>query len=162
MTARYTIRPAQSDDQPALLAIVWKTVMASERDREALLAHPEAVQVPVEQLTAATACVADADGTPVGFAVVLPRPDGDAELDGLFVDPATQRLGIGRQLVERTRELARAMGASTLHVVANDDALAFYRALGFVQTGVTQTQFAPAPQMRLTLRGTSDSTLKRE
>ncbi|OEO31321.1 hypothetical protein VW23_016680 [Devosia insulae DS-56] len=152
MAARYTIRPAQSDDQPALLAIVWKTVMASERDREALLAHPEAVQVPVEQLTAATACVADADGSPVGFAVVLPKADGNAELDGLFVDPEMQRLGLGRRLVERTKELARGMGASTLHVVAADDALAFYRSVGFTQTGITETQFGTAPVMRMNLR----------
>jgi GNAT superfamily N-acetyltransferase len=162
MGSGYTIRPAKADDHPALVAIVWKTVMASERDRDTLLAHPEAVQVPLEQLTARTACVADAAGTTAGFAVVLPRPDGDAELDGLFVDPAMQRLGIGSRLVERTKELALAMGASTLHVVANDDALAFYRAMGFVQTGVAQTQFAIAPQMRLTLRAPSDSAAKRE
>jgi GNAT superfamily N-acetyltransferase len=152
MASRYTIRPARVDDQPALLAIVWKTVLANERDRETLLAHPEAVQVPIEQLTPATACVADADGILAGFAIVLPRPDGDAELDGLFVDPAMQRLGIGRRLVERTKALARAMGAPTLHVVANDDALAFYRSVGFVETGVTETQFGSAPLMQLELR----------
>ena len=152
MGSGYTIRPARVDDQPALLAIVWKTVLANERDRETLLAHPEAVQVPIEQLTPATACVADADGILAGFAIVLPRPDGDAELDGLFVDPAMQRLGIGRRLVERTKELARAMGAPTLHVVANDDALAFYRSVGFVETGVTETQFGSAPLMQLELR----------
>ncbi|HEV2518670.1 MAG TPA: GNAT family N-acetyltransferase [Devosia sp.] len=151
MGSGYTIRPARADDQPALVAIVWKTVMASERDRDTLLAHPEAVQVPVEQLTPATACVADAAGTTAGFAVVLPRPDGDAELDGLFVDPAMQRLGIGRRLIERTKELARAMGASTLHVVAGEDALAFYRSVGFIETGVTETQFGKAPVMLLNL-----------
>lgn len=151
MASEYIIRAARAADQPALLAIVWTTVMASERDRETLLAHPEAVQVPAEQLTAATACVADDGTTLAGFAVVLPRPDGDAELDGLFVDPAMQRLGIGRRLVERTKELAQAMGASKLHVVANDDALAFYRSVGFIETGVGETQFGKAPLMLLEL-----------
>lgn len=152
MALEYTMRAAKAADQPELLAIVWKTVMASERDRETLLAHPEAVQVPVDQLTPETACVADAAGTLAGFAVVLPRPDGDAELDGLFVDPAMQRLGIGRRLVEQTKELARAMGASKLHVVANDDALAFYRSVGFIQTGVGETQFGKAPLMQQELK----------
>ena len=151
MGSGYTIRPARAEDQPVLLAIVWKTVMASERDRDTLLAHPEAVQVPIEQLTPATACVAEAAGSLAGFAVVLPRPDGDAELDGLFVDPAMQRLGIGQRLVERTKELARAMGASELHVVGGDDALAFYRAVGFTQTGSSETQFGTATAMRLNL-----------
>ena len=154
MASDYIIRAATAADQPALLAIVWKTVMASERDRETLLAHPETVEVPAEQLTPATACLVDAEGVAVGFAIVLPRADGQAELDGLFVDPQLQRLGIGRGLVDRAKELARAMGASTLHVVANDEALAFYKAMGFVQTGVTQTQFAIAPLMRLDVADT--------
>jgi ribosomal protein S18 acetylase RimI-like enzyme len=151
MASEYEIRAAVAADQPALLALVWKTVMASERDREALLAHPEFVQVPVEQLTSANACVADDGRTLAGFAVVLRRPDGEAELDGLFVDPAVQRLGIGRRLVEKATRLARAMGATELHVIANDSALAFYQAVGFIHTGVAETQFGTAPVMRLTL-----------
>lgn len=152
MGTEYLIRAGSAADQPALLDIVWKTVMASAHDRDTLLAHPEAVQVPVEQLTPATACVAD-DGTALaGFAIVLPRPDGQAELDGLFVDPVLQRMGVGRRLVERATQLARDMGASELHVVANDDALAFYRSVGFVQTGMRETQFGQAPLMYLTVR----------
>ena len=56
------------------------------------------------------------------FAIVLPRPDGDAELDGLFVHPDRQRLGLGRELVAASADLARATGASALHATANDDA----------------------------------------
>lgn len=151
MASEHMIRAGVAADQPALLDLVWKTVMASERDRDTLLAHPEAVEVPVEQLTPGTACVADDGRALAGFAIVLPRPDGEAELDGLFVDPAMQRLGIGRRLVDRARQLARAMGASELHVVANDDALAFYEAVGFIQTDVIETEFGTAPAMRLLL-----------
>jgi len=31
---------------------------------------------------------------------MLPRPDGDVELDGLFVDPDVRRCGVGRSLVD--------------------------------------------------------------
>lgn len=151
MGSQYIIRAARAADQPALLAIVWKTVMANERDRETLLAHPEAVQVPAEQLTRATSCVADAAGRPVGFAIVLPRPDGEAELDGLFVDPQMQRLGIGSQLVERCGELARATSATRLFVVANDDALVFYGSVGFISSGIAATQFGKATLMQMDL-----------
>ncbi len=146
-----TIRPATPADQPALLHIVWQTVLASERDRATLLAHPEVVEVPLTQLAAATACVAEIDGAIAGFAIVLPRPDGDAELDGLFVDPARQRRGIGLALVAAARQLAVAMGTRSLRVVANDDALAFYRRAGFVETGTTPVQFGTAILMRLAL-----------
>ena len=58
--------------------------------RRASLANPgdrEAADVPEEQLRADTTCVAELHGVAVGFDVVLPRPDGEAELDGLFVEP---------------------------------------------------------------------------
>ncbi|WP_055048559.1 GNAT family N-acetyltransferase [Devosia sp. A16] len=153
MASDYIIRAGTAADQPALLAIVWKTVMANPRDRDALLAHPEAVQVPVDHLTPATACVADDGSAPAGFAIVLPRPDGQAELDGLFVDPALQRLGLGRRLVERARHLAGAMGAGELHVIGHDDALPFYLSMGFVQIGAAETQFGTAPLLCLKLAG---------
>ena len=148
-----SLRPGTSADQPQLLAIVWATVMVgNESDREQLLARPELVQVPIEQLTAKTCVVAEINGFPAGFAIVLPRPDGDAELDGLFVHPDRQRLGLGRALVAAGADLARATGASALHVIANDDALVFYRSVGFIQTGMAETDLKPAPRMELRLQ----------
>ena len=151
MDAEITIRPARPEDQPALLHIMWQTILDTESDRELLLAHPEVVQVPVEHLTPATACVAEVAGNAAGFAIVLPRPGGTAELDGLFVDPPLQRRGIGRALVTEVRRLAAAMGAADLEVVAAEDALAFYRSVGFVEIGMAQTQFRLVPRMRLVL-----------
>ena len=153
MTPHRPLRPGTPTDQPQLLAIVWATVMAgNESDRDQLLARPDLVGLPLEQITADTCVVAEMDGVPVGFAVVLPRPDGDAELDGLFVLPDRQRVGLGRALVAEAANLAQAMGAKALHVIANDDALAFYRNVGFVQTGVAATDLKPAPRMELMLR----------
>lgn len=152
MTPHPALRPGTPTDQPRLLAIVWATVMVgNESDRDQLLARPELVQLPIEQITAETCVVAEMDGSPVGFAVVLPRPDDDAELDGLFVLPARQRLGLGRALVAAGADRARAMGASALHVIANDDALLFYRSVGFIQTGMAATDLKPAPRMELRL-----------
>jgi len=151
MTTQWTIRRGCPADQPRLLEIVWATIMDSDSDREQLLAQPELVEVPVEHLTNETSVVAVIGGTPVGFATVLPRPDGDAELDGLFVLPERQRLGLGRALVAETERLAREMGARVLHVTANEDAREFYDAVGFVQTGTAPTALKPAPKMELRL-----------
>lgn len=148
-----TLRPGRPSDQPQLLAIVWATVMVGDaNDRAALLAQPELVEVPLEHVTAKTCVVAEIGGAPAGFATVLPRPDGEAELDGLFVHPDRQRLGLGRALVASVAYLARAMGAEVLHVIANDDANAFYRAVGFIETGMAPTALKPAPKMELRLR----------
>ena len=48
----------------------------------------------------------------VGFAVVLRRDDGNAELDGLFVEPALWRQGIGHALIGESLKLARADGVA--------------------------------------------------
>jgi GNAT superfamily N-acetyltransferase len=144
-----TIRPAHAGDQRQLLDLMRRASLANPGDREALLANPDAIELPVEQLAEATACVAVRGDEPTGFAVVLPRDDGDAELDGLFVEPGLWRSGVGRALVRRAAELARAMGAKALHVIANPHADAFYHAVGFVPAGTIETRFGPGTVMRL-------------
>ena len=119
-----------------------------EEDREALLAHPDAIELPLQQITDGRTVVAESVGELLGFAVVLRRDDGDAELDGLFVDPAQWRQGIGRALVEQAEHIAARDGAANLWVIANTRALDFYGACGFVTVGEVATRFRPAPRMR--------------
>jgi ribosomal protein S18 acetylase RimI-like enzyme len=82
--------------------------------------------------------------------VLLPR-DGDALLEGLFVEPECWRQGAGRALVDDAASRARAMGLAALEVVASHNALRFYEKLGFTVTGTAQTQFGPAPRLRRAL-----------
>jgi GNAT superfamily N-acetyltransferase len=77
---------------------------------------------------------------------------GAAELEGLFVDPPWMRRGIATALVNRVADVLRVQGAGCLELTANPDALAFYRAAGFTNCGVTTTVAGSAPRMRLTLR----------
>jgi hypothetical protein len=59
-----------------------------EEDRAALLAHPDAIDLPAEQISGGRIVVIELAGKVVGFAAVLPREDGNVDLDGLFVEPA--------------------------------------------------------------------------
>jgi GNAT superfamily N-acetyltransferase len=122
-----------------------------EEDRAALLAHPDAIELPMQQITDGRTVVAESTGQLLGFAVVLNRDDGDAELDGLFVDPPQWRKGIGRALLTQAERIATADGATRLWVTANTRALEFYGACGFVIVGEVATRFRPAPRMRKTL-----------
>lgn len=92
--------------------------------------------------------MAERDGKVVGFSVVLPRGDGDAELDGLFVDPVAWRNGIGKLLVREAARRAALEGAKALHVTANPLAEPFYLACGFVFAGLAQTRFQVARTMQ--------------
>jgi len=117
-----------------------------------LLANPDAIQLPNAHIAAGRVHVAMRKGKIVGFSVVLPRDDGDADLDGLFVEPRHQRSGIGRALVAQAGRYARDLGASALHVIGNPHAGAFYRKLGFRITGVTETRFGPGLRMERPVR----------
>jgi GNAT superfamily N-acetyltransferase len=119
--------------------------------RADLIEHPDAIQLPAEQIAAGLVIVADHWGATAGFAVVLPRDDGNAELDGLFVEPDLWGGGIGRRLIEEAAQLAAALEAPMLIVTANPRAVAFYSKCGFRECGMTETRFGPAPVMARSL-----------
>jgi GNAT superfamily N-acetyltransferase len=135
-------------ERSALEELQRRASLMWEEDREALLANPDAIELPLEQITDGRTVVAESADGLLGFAVVLRREDGDAELDGLFVDPPHWRKGIGRMLVEQAERIAARDGAANLWVIANTRALDFYGACGFVTVGEAQTRFRPAPRMR--------------
>src|SRR4051794_28951321 len=120
------IRTALVSEQDALEALQWRASLGNPGGREALLAPPDAILLPVEQIAAGQVLVAESDGAILGFAAVLPRDDGDVELDSLFVEPEAWGQGIGRALVEHCADAARAGGAPGLQVVGNFHAEGFY------------------------------------
>jgi GNAT superfamily N-acetyltransferase len=133
----------------------------AEGDREALLAlAPEltvgvAVWRPAEGVSAAARgwveeavagagrsdralLVAEHEGQVRGFLGVSERThfsgQREAYIGELVVDPAARRRGIARALLAEARRWAAGRGLSRLTLetgCANDDALAFYRAVGF-------------------------------
>jgi GNAT superfamily N-acetyltransferase len=151
VTARPSFRLAVPAERRALEDLQRRASLVWEEDRDALLANPDAIELPLEHITAGRTIVAENVGELLGFAVVLRRADGDAELDGLFVDPAQWRHGIGRELLEHAERIATRDGAASLWVTANTRALGFYGACGFVTVGEVATRFRPAPRMRKTI-----------
>ena len=135
------IRPATVSEQQALEDLQRRASLNNPGDREALLAHPDAIALPLQQIVDASVFVAEREHVLVGFAAVVRRDDGDAELDALFVEPHEWKQGIGRALVDHCADVARARGASSLHVIGNPHAEGFYLACGFTITGTTDTQF---------------------
>jgi ribosomal protein S18 acetylase RimI-like enzyme len=140
------------DEIEVLVELQRRSSLDSELYREQLLTHPDSIELP--EAFVENGCVrvaAGSDDVPVGFATVVPGPDHAGELDGLFVEPAQMRRGIGRMLIEDAVARARAAGLTRIDVTANPAALEFYRALGFVTDGVAPTRFGPATHMHLDL-----------
>jgi GNAT superfamily N-acetyltransferase len=135
------IRIGRVSEKQALEALQWRASLNNPGDREALLANPDAIAIPDAQIEGGSLFVAEADEVILGFAAILPREDGDQELDALFVEPDQQRTGIGRKLVEYCAQAARAQGSKALHVVGNPHAEAFYESCGFQTRGHERTRF---------------------
>src|SRR5262249_12689130 len=119
MVGKIVIRPAGVSEREYLEALQTRAALSNPRDREALLANPDAIELPVSQIEAGQVFVAEQDGTVAGFAAILRRSDGDAELDGLFVEPSRWRQGIGRRLVDHCAVVARSAQSAALHVIGN-------------------------------------------
>lgn len=102
-----------------------------------------------ERTRPADTLVAEIDGVVVGYALVgqaLPLASHAhvLELQGLAVDPARQRCGAGRQLVEASVELARGRGARKLALRvlgSNVRARRLYESGGFLVEGVLRAEF---------------------
>ena len=84
-----------------------------------------------------TVFVAELEGAPAGY-VALERTGDAVRVDQLFVSPAHEAEGIGRQLLEFAEGYAISEGAAALQVVCSlhdRRALEFYRGRGFVPAG---------------------------
>ena len=140
------LRLAQIEELGELEDLQRRSSLALDEYREALLAHPDAIALPAEQIERGEVVVAELEGRIAGFAVILDQ-EGMAELDGLFVEPELWRRGIGSALVEEAVHDARSRGLSLMTVVANPGAREFYERCGFTLEGAAETRFGPALRM---------------
>ena len=138
-------------ERPELEALQLRSSLNNPGDRDALLANPDAIELPIEQISSGQVFVGESEGKIVGFAAVLPRPDGGTELDGLFVEPHKWRNGIGRSLVRHCASFAASNGSTSLHVIGNPHAKDFYAACGFETLGLEVTRFGSGLLMRMPL-----------
>jgi len=144
------IRLGTPADLAAAASVYRRASLSDASYRDNLLAHPEYLILGPEGLAEGRTHVAEEDGSVVGFATWA-EAGGTVELEDLFVDPGYMRRGIATALVRRIAEVVRARGVRRLEVTANPDALGFYRAAGFTDCGVAETDFGAAPRMVLTI-----------
>jgi len=128
------IRPATADDETLIAEIIRASMLASyalflpAHQFQKILDLDRPSQVASEN--AARFSVAEADGTPAGGLLLK-----DDYVDHLWVHPDFMRRGVGNALLEHAADRARRAGFHrlTLDCLAlNKNALAFYRANGFI------------------------------
>jgi hypothetical protein len=80
MTSNLVIRTAVISEHQELEALQRRASLNNPGDREALLANPDSIELPREQIDLGHVFVADADGIVVGMAAVICREDRDTDL----------------------------------------------------------------------------------
>jgi GNAT superfamily N-acetyltransferase len=141
------IRPARTDERETLTELQRRASLMWPEDRPYLLANPHVIDLPADQIAEGRVAVWDEGSRALGFVVVLPRDDGAAQLDGLFVEPDRWGRGIGRRLVDHALERARTGGAVSLNLVANRQATGFYAKCGFEPLEAVQMPFGQGLRM---------------
>jgi len=74
------------------------------------------------------------------------------EVENFFIDPPHIGTGLGRQMMDHCKKLARAHGANELMLDADPNAASFYAAMGFEIVGASPSGSIPGrelPHMRL-------------
>jgi ribosomal-protein-alanine N-acetyltransferase len=98
------------------------------------------------ELPRAACVVAEIGPSLCGFALAYREPPDLAHVVTLDVHPSFRRRGLGRRLIESVLDRSAAAGAkrAVLEVdVRNSGAIAFYRVLGFRESGRLPSYYAP-------------------
>jgi len=148
------IRDAALSERSRLRELHEKSSSVWSEDRVMLAAHPEVLGVPSEAIQEGRVRVAETERKIIGFSV-LGFSGCESELDGLFVDPAFMRQGVGRRLLADAVQIAADAGIQTMRVVTRAELKPFYEGAGFISAGSTQTQFGPAVRLHRSLTGAS-------
>jgi GNAT superfamily N-acetyltransferase len=75
----------------------------------------------------------------VGYYRLLPRDDGLAELDALFVEPTAIGQGVGKCLWRHAAATARALGCTEIVLQSDPQAEGFYLAMGAQRAGESES-----------------------
>ncbi|MBY4636458.1 acetyltransferase [Sphingopyxis sp. XHP0097] len=126
--APFTMRASVPGDGAAVLQI-WRDAVDATHDFLSA-ADRKAIDAEVADFLPSAPLWLAVDGAdrPVGFMLL-----NGAHMDALFIAPAHRGKGVGRMLV--LHALARVPGLSTDVNEQNDQAVGFYRRLGFVPVG---------------------------
>lgn len=147
------IRPPHPEESGLLHALWERSVRATHHflsEEDIAFYSPmvrEFLAPPLELWVAAH----DTTGVPLGFMGLDADASGTWKLEALFIDPAAARTGLGSLLVLHARCLK---GVLALDVnEQNPGALAFYRRMGFVETGRSPLDGAGKPFPLIHMRG---------
>jgi putative acetyltransferase len=127
------LRPARLEDCESIWRVFTRAVRelarshytVEEIEAWAALRQPETFAAVIGEREF---CVAEDAGAVVGYGQL---DVATGEVEAVYVAPESAGRGLGRQLLEKLEEAARAAGLKSLHLRASLNAVGFYEHLGY-------------------------------
>ncbi|TQV79945.1 GNAT family N-acetyltransferase [Denitrobaculum tricleocarpae] len=166
MPRNITLRLAKTEDCPALSRLALSSKAHWGYDDAFIKACVPALTVTPDLLAAHHVVIAerasddgsDKEPPPLGF-YALSKARPEAEVECCFVDPAAIGSGVGGVLWRDMEAFARNEGVTGLSLVADPNAVGFYRHMGMEEAGFTPSNVfgpdRPLPVLKKTLPGIS-------
>jgi predicted N-acetyltransferase YhbS len=145
------IRPARVDDAAALTQIAVLATRHDGYDDGAISRFMPGLKINLALIAAGLVFVTeDEQGIPRGYVALRPTGMGGLILlEGIFVDPAYSRRGIGTRLFATAVEHSRRMAGNVILIYSSPHAVDFYARLGATRIGMTPFVFSPDVQLSM-------------
>jgi predicted N-acetyltransferase YhbS len=143
------VRAARVDDAAGLAEIAVRATQHDGYDDDAIARFMPGLKVNLALIAAGLVFVAeDEHGVPLGYVALRPTGMGGLILlEGIFVDPACARCGVGTRLFATAVEHSRKMAGNVILVYSNPNSVGFYTRLGAIRIGMTPFGLSPDVQL---------------
>ncbi len=159
-------RPAWLHESETLTALALRSKAHWGYDAAFMAATRAELTITEDRLREDAYIVVDTGPRTAPIAMYALSGSGDTlEVENFFIEPAHIGKGLGRQMMEHCKKLARAHGATALKLDADPHAAAFYAAMGFETAGESPSGSIPGralPHMRLSLTSRASRAIDRQ
>jgi predicted N-acetyltransferase YhbS len=145
------VRPARVGDVAGLTQIAVRATKHNGYDDGAISRFMPGLKINLALIAAGLVFVAeDEQGVPHGYVALRPTGMGGLVLlEGIFVDPACSRSGVGTRLFATAVEHSRMMAGNVILIYSSPHSVDFYARLGAVRIGMTPFVFSPDVQLSM-------------
>ncbi|WP_338693840.1 MULTISPECIES: GNAT family N-acetyltransferase [unclassified Bradyrhizobium] len=139
------------DDAAGLTEIAVRATKHDGHDDGAISRFMPGLKINLALIAAGLVHVAeDQQGVPGGYVSFRPTGMGGLILlEGIFVDPAYSRSGVGRRLFAAAVEHSRKMAGNVILIYSSPHSADFYAHLGAIEIGMTPFVFSPDVQLSM-------------
>lgn len=139
-------RPAEISEGPFLSRLALRSKSLHGYDKDYLEKCRPALTIDEAYIREWPVVVVESDDTVAGF-FALKTINGENRLDHLWLEPTCTGKGMGSEVFSKIIKTAKQMEWESFRIVADPKSRGFYKKMGAVDIGMTQSRIAPEIQL---------------